>query len=215
MKHLKTFNEEYNVVIKLDDYFSDPNAEECPVLDFLMKYQVEKVTGEIETSDDPWITKNEKENIWELNYEFYITDSDIGKWFKKVTKGKYTGHEYKIELKLPLKEFDILIYLYKSKKIDDSEFIKMIGDLSSKSGEEYGIKLTDFKSTQMNYIRKVNPEALKEIGLYNMKNFELDNTLLSDIEWSSKNETFTMKHLRKFNEGLFGSKEGELYEKPK
>lgn len=200
MKFLKTFenysvNEEIfgignqveqAIGERLSYYLSNPNDSECPVLDFLMKHQVEKVDGKVEVESDPNITINKKEKKWILSYFFFVTDSEIGKWFAKATEksiNKYPGHQYKIELILPADELDFTISLYKSKRIKQDQLLKELEKLSNNSGG-YGFKITDMKVSQMNYVRKTNPEALKDIGLYNMKGFELDDSALRDIDWS-------------------------------
>ena len=175
MKHLMRYNEGFFDALKsifkkpewepgkLSEYLSDPNVDKAPVIDFLINYVLEKVKGNQVVEDDPWISKSEDENIWNLNYEFYIDDSELGKWLKDATKGevtKYPGHGYIAKLTLPLKEFDLLLSIYKLGKIDDNEFSSKLKKLSS-SGEGYGVKIRDLKDVQNDYISKVNPDALK------------------------------------------------------
>lgn len=182
MKHLKRFDEGVFDVIKnifkspkwesgkLSDYLSDPNVDKSPVLDFLINYTLEKIKGHQVAEDDPWISKNVDDNIWNLSYEFCIDDSELGRWFKEwYTSTKnfprltvYDGHGYIATLTLPLKEFNFLLSTYKLGKMDDNELTNKLKELSS-SGEEYGVKIRDLKDIQIDYIKKVNPESMKDI----------------------------------------------------
>ena len=175
MKNLKYFNEGFFDTLKsifkkpewdqgkLSDYLSDPNVDKSPVLDFLINYVLEKIKGHQVVDDDPWISKSVNYNIWNLNYEFYIDDSELGKWFKEATKGQiteYLGHGYIAKLSLPLKEFELLLSIYKLDKIDDKEFINKLKKLSSTDG--YGVKIRDLDEVQTDYISKVNSDSLKD-----------------------------------------------------
>jgi len=190
MKHLKKFNEGFLDRLKSmkntwkkgnpKDYYADPNNDNAFVLDFLINYILEKIKGHQVVEDDPWVSTDEPSNTWVLKYEFYIDDSELGKWIKKSREGQMSenpGHGYIASLRLPLKEFKQLISEYNEKKIKEDDVVKKIKEWSDpSSNKEYGVFLKDLKDIQIDYIKKVNPEAMKDIpkneNMKHLKTFE-------------------------------------------
>lgn len=177
MNHLKKFNEGFLDKLKSmkntwkkgnpKDYYADPNNDNAFVLDFLINYILEKIKGHQVVEDDPWVSTDEPSNTWVLKYEFYIDDSELGKWIKKSREGQMSenpGHGYIASLRLPLKEFKQLISEYNEKKIKEDDVVKKIKEWSDpSSNKEYGVFLKDLKDIQIDYIKKVNPEAMKDM----------------------------------------------------
>ncbi len=172
----------------LSDYFADPNKDDSPVLDFVLNYQTEKIKDEVEVEDDPYISIGKKQNVWYLRYDIVVTNTPLAKWFLKSSKNEivpFSGHEFSVQMRLPLDKMYELISSYKSKKIDKIELNKRLEDLTNNSDKKFGIKIVDGKVRQLEKIIKTNPDALKEIGLYTMIGHKLDDSVFNDIDWNN------------------------------
>lgn len=201
MKYIKTY-ESFRCVINeewfwnkdeyekgnLSDYFADPNKDDSPVLDFVLSYQVEKIKGEVEAEDDPYISIGKEQNVWYLRYDIIVTNTPLAKWFVKSSKNEirpFSGHEFSVQMRLPLDKMNELISSYKSKKINKIELIKRLEDLTNNSDKKFGIRIVDGKVRQLEKIIKTNPDSLKEIGLYTMIGHKLDDSVFNDIDWDN------------------------------